>query len=88
MASLNDFPELKALHDSLREQEATIRAQSAPLWEQYNTLRAQYDPIWNAMREASEQIKKIEQPHLGEICNKLSMISRAIGGARTSDNAA
>jgi len=83
--NLNDFPELKAAHDKLRDERDKIEAKTRPLHDEYNKLQAQADPINAKMRELAEKWQAIELPRMVEIDTQLSAIARATGGKRTSD---
>lgn len=84
IVDVNEFPEMKVLFDKLMVEKKRIEMLSAPLRKKYNMLQSQISPIQDELRELGERIKKIEQPKLGEISNRLSVIARALGGKSIS----
>ncbi len=84
MLTIEEFPELKAVFDKLMSEKESIESYSRPLRDRYNELQALVDPWQIEMKSLSIKIKEIEHPRLGEICNRLSVIARSLGGKSTS----
>lgn len=62
--------------ETVKKQVAELKAKSAPLRKKRDDLQAKFAPVEKEIQSLNQQIKEIEQPHLGELESALNILTR------------